>query len=223
MDITFPFQKGCALTAPAAGVYSYRYDGQNNLASVSYPDATLADPDDDPTRVYHYEDTRFPHHLTGITDENGGRFSTCGYDAAGRGCYRNMPAVPSASPSPTILTAATLVCKRGIGRYLGRPFWQYYPASNPGYNSPWLTRGWGFNPPFAPGAAAQSPLQLPPWNPGTATRPVVPRWYEPVRGPRPAVDNPQWGAGGGPEYIRGWTWPITDFGSNAPNKERNTV
>ena len=111
------------------------------------------------------------------------------------------------TPNTSDPTAATLVCGAGIGHYLGRPFWQYYPASNPGYNSPWLTRGWGFNPPFAPGAAAQSPLQLPPWNPGTATRPVVPRWYEPVRGPRPAVDNPQWGPGGGPEYIRGWTWP----------------
>jgi hypothetical protein len=29
--------------------------------------------------VYHYEDQRFPHHLTGLTDENGGRFATWAY------------------------------------------------------------------------------------------------------------------------------------------------
>ena len=73
------------MTDPAGGVYSYRYDGNGNLASVGYPDATPADPSDDPIRVYHYEDPRFPHHLSGITDENGERFATWGYDPSGRG------------------------------------------------------------------------------------------------------------------------------------------
>jgi YD repeat-containing protein len=59
--------------------------GTVNLASVGYPDATPADRNDDPIRVYHYEDTGFPHHLTGLTDENGSRFATWAYDAAGRG------------------------------------------------------------------------------------------------------------------------------------------
>ena len=73
-----------ALTDPAGGVHSYRYDGNGNLASVGYPDTTPADPNDDAIRVYHYEDPRFSHHLTGITDENGNRFATWAYDAAGR-------------------------------------------------------------------------------------------------------------------------------------------
>jgi YD repeat-containing protein len=73
------------MTDPAGGVYSYRYDGKGNLASVGYPDATPADRNDDPTRGYHYEDPRFPHHLTGLTDENGERFATWAYDATGRG------------------------------------------------------------------------------------------------------------------------------------------
>jgi YD repeat-containing protein len=34
--------------------------------------------------VYYYEDARFPHHLTGLTDENDNRFATWAYDAAGR-------------------------------------------------------------------------------------------------------------------------------------------
>jgi hypothetical protein len=62
-------------------------------------DATPADQNDDPTRVYHYEDPRFPHHLSGLTDENSGRFATWAYDAAGRGCYRSMRAVSGVSPS----------------------------------------------------------------------------------------------------------------------------
>jgi YD repeat-containing protein len=52
--------------------------------SVVYPDATLADPSDAPTRRYHYEDSRFPYHLTGLTDENGNRYAIWSYDAAGR-------------------------------------------------------------------------------------------------------------------------------------------
>jgi len=73
------------LTDPAGEVHSYRYDGNGNLASVGYPDATPADQNDDPIRVYHYEDPRFPHHLSGLTDENGSRFATWAYDTAGRG------------------------------------------------------------------------------------------------------------------------------------------
>ncbi|MBX9399960.1 DUF6531 domain-containing protein [Lysobacter sp. BMK333-48F3] len=35
-------------------------------------------------RKYHYEDTRFTRHLTGVTDESNTRFSTFAYDAKGR-------------------------------------------------------------------------------------------------------------------------------------------
>ncbi len=34
--------------------------------------------------TYHYEDTRFPNYLTGVTDGRGVRYSTFAYDAAGR-------------------------------------------------------------------------------------------------------------------------------------------
>jgi YD repeat-containing protein len=64
---------------PAGGIYSYAYNGAApgaNLTSVTYPDGT--------SKTYHYENTVFPHALTGITDENGKRFATYSYDAQGR-------------------------------------------------------------------------------------------------------------------------------------------
>ncbi|XQA65187.1 RHS repeat-associated core domain-containing protein [Xanthomonas sacchari] len=54
---------------------SYGYD-QQRLASVTYADGK--------SRIYHYEDTRFPRHLTGVTTEDGQRFSTFAYDEVGR-------------------------------------------------------------------------------------------------------------------------------------------
>jgi YD repeat-containing protein len=71
------------MTDPANGVYTYGYDANNNLISVTYPDATPGDTTDNPTRIYHYEDTRFLNNLTGITDENGDRFATYTYDDLG--------------------------------------------------------------------------------------------------------------------------------------------
>jgi YD repeat-containing protein len=61
---------------PAGGVYAYGYDARENLVSVTYPDGRQ--------RQYHYENGAFPHALTGISDENGVRFATYAYDAAGR-------------------------------------------------------------------------------------------------------------------------------------------
>lgn len=58
------------------GVYSYGYGLNNNLSSVKKPDSK--------TRTYHYEDTNFINALTGITDENGVRYATYGYDDQGR-------------------------------------------------------------------------------------------------------------------------------------------
>jgi YD repeat-containing protein len=54
----------------------YGYDTEGRLITVSYPDNR--------TRQYHYEDTSFPYHLTGITDENGDRYATWAYDDEGR-------------------------------------------------------------------------------------------------------------------------------------------
>jgi RHS repeat-associated protein len=63
------------LTDPAGGVYEYDYGAGGMLESVTYPDAT--------TRVYHYEDSANPFALTGVTDENGDRYSTFAYNADG--------------------------------------------------------------------------------------------------------------------------------------------
>lgn len=54
----------------------YRYDRHGNLETVAYPDGTV--------RTYHYEDSRDPHNLTGLTDERGVRFATWAYDEQDR-------------------------------------------------------------------------------------------------------------------------------------------
>ena len=65
-------------------VYRYEYDAVGNLTAVVYPDLTPSDNSDNPKRVYHYENTNFPNHLTGITDANGSRYSTYVYDLHGQ-------------------------------------------------------------------------------------------------------------------------------------------
>jgi YD repeat-containing protein len=55
---------------------SYTYNSHGLLTTVTRPGNT--------TRIYHYEDTRFPSALTGITDERGKRYATWAYDAQGR-------------------------------------------------------------------------------------------------------------------------------------------
>ncbi|WP_239290404.1 hypothetical protein [Candidatus Nitrotoga sp. 1052] len=76
-------------TNPAGGVYTYTYstDGTNNLTSVTYPDGK--------TKTYRYGEPSnvsptpqigvvYASSLTGIIDENGNRYATYRYDAAGR-------------------------------------------------------------------------------------------------------------------------------------------
>jgi len=55
---------------------TYAYTAAGQVANVTYADGSI--------RTYHYEDARFPHHLTGITAEDGRRYSTFTYDALGR-------------------------------------------------------------------------------------------------------------------------------------------
>ena len=62
-------------TTPDGNVV-YSYDAEGNLNTVAYPDGK--------GKTYHYEDTSFPHHLTGITDENNIRFATWAYNANGK-------------------------------------------------------------------------------------------------------------------------------------------
>ena len=56
--------------------FSYTYTG-DNLTRVTYPDSTYV--------TYHYEDSRFPTLLTGVTDQKGVRYATWAYDSKGRG------------------------------------------------------------------------------------------------------------------------------------------
>lgn len=71
------------MTDPTGGLYIYGYGASNSLESVTYPDETPDDGADNPTRLYHYEDS-FPHVLTGITDEATHRFASYAYDEKGR-------------------------------------------------------------------------------------------------------------------------------------------
>ena len=64
------------LTDHTNRIWHYRYDAIGNLEYVDNPDGT--------SKRYHYEDSRFPHALTGITDERGVRYATYGYDDEGR-------------------------------------------------------------------------------------------------------------------------------------------
>ncbi|WP_444900117.1 RHS repeat domain-containing protein [Microbulbifer sp. VAAC004] len=64
---------------------NYSYDGSGNLNLVTFQELNS---DDDGTtdysRQYHYESSRHPYALTGITDERGIRYVTWVYDDMGR-------------------------------------------------------------------------------------------------------------------------------------------
>ena len=76
-------QRLIGLTDPHGRDYSYSYDTAGNLINVTYPDDTPLDSADNPKRTYHYDNTTFPHHLTGLTDETGSRV-TWAFDSEGR-------------------------------------------------------------------------------------------------------------------------------------------
>jgi len=64
------------ITDPSNNTIQYSY-ANDNLAKVTYQDAS--------TLRYVYEDTRHPHHLTGIIDHLNNRQASWTYDALGRG------------------------------------------------------------------------------------------------------------------------------------------
>ena len=70
------------VTTPSGSLITYTYDAQSNLVSVTYPDGR--------SKTYHYNEPEhtsgadLPHALTGITDENGDRYTTYQYAADGR-------------------------------------------------------------------------------------------------------------------------------------------
>ena len=63
--------------------YRYEYDENDNLIAVIYPDLD-DDPSNNPKRIFHYENSDLPNHLTGITDANGNRKASYAYDSQGR-------------------------------------------------------------------------------------------------------------------------------------------
>jgi len=69
-------QRISAVTDSGGGVISYSYDTAGNLATVTRPNSSQ--------RSYHYEDTTYIHALTGITDANGARYATYGYNGDGK-------------------------------------------------------------------------------------------------------------------------------------------
>ncbi|WP_218569841.1 RHS repeat domain-containing protein [Pseudomonas sp. Hp2] len=95
------------------------------------------------------------------------------------------------TPKTAPATSVVLSAGASLGAWSARPFWQYYPAGNTAYNSTWMTRGWGWRPPYATGAEARNALALPPWNSATGVRPVSPTGF--VWGPRSVAPQPQWG------------------------------
>lgn len=78
------------IDVPGNQYYRYTYDGIGNLTHVYYPDDTSGNDNDNPFKQYHYENASFPHNLTGITDEEGKRYSTYGYDATGKVAFSEL-------------------------------------------------------------------------------------------------------------------------------------
>ena len=64
------------ITDHVGRTWVYRYGTDDLLWFVDNPDGT--------TRQYHYENSDYPEALTGITDENGVRYASYGYDADGQ-------------------------------------------------------------------------------------------------------------------------------------------
>ena len=65
-----------SVVPPDGQPIGYTYDGAQRLASARFADQT--------THTYHYEDGRFPQALTGVTHEDGVRYSTFSYNAYGQ-------------------------------------------------------------------------------------------------------------------------------------------
>ncbi len=64
------------VTDSSGNVYTYGYDPDGRLTTVTYPDNSV--------REYRYENGTYPFALTGIIDGNLNRYATFGYDGEGR-------------------------------------------------------------------------------------------------------------------------------------------
>lgn len=77
-SLTLTYSSGRVATVVTPdGTFTYAYDGNGNLDTVTRPDTKV--------REYHYENVTYVNALTGITDEEGVRFATFTYDANGKG------------------------------------------------------------------------------------------------------------------------------------------
>jgi len=65
-----------SITSAGAMLASYTYTPGRQVETVTFPGGGQ--------RKYHYEDSRFPRHLTGVTHEDNQRYSTFAYDTKGR-------------------------------------------------------------------------------------------------------------------------------------------
>ncbi|MGX5203192.1 RHS repeat-associated core domain-containing protein [Aliikangiella sp. IMCC44632] len=72
------------LEVPGGQSYFFEYDSLTNLTRVVYPDETPEDLSDNPATVFLYENSNFPHNMTGKINEKGVRFATWIYDTQGR-------------------------------------------------------------------------------------------------------------------------------------------
>ena len=67
---------------PVGNVFLIGYSANGNLQSIRHPDSNASGVNY--IRNFHYENAIYPAALTGITDENGQRFSNYAYDSYGR-------------------------------------------------------------------------------------------------------------------------------------------
>jgi RHS repeat-associated protein len=91
---------------------TYAYNSNGALSTVTYPTSTAT------TLTYLYENTSLSFALTGITDENGNRYATWGYDSSGRatsnymggsGLSANAVTISYATSTPTVTNAFGVV------------------------------------------------------------------------------------------------------------------
>jgi hypothetical protein len=113
------------------------------------------------------------------------------------------------TPETSNETFLSLLPTGALGKWAGRPFYQYYTKGT-NYAGKWMSRGWGWKPPHKVGSGARKALSLPPYNKATAVKKYTPKWHEPIVGPRKPKPQPQWGwnnKGAGSEYFKGWRFP----------------
>ncbi|WP_266158738.1 DUF6531 domain-containing protein, partial [Dyella silvatica] len=129
-NLNFTYDSNARLQSavlPDGGVLAYAYDSNNNLASVTYPDTH--------TRQYLYNEqsltskANLPHSLTGIIDENGGRYQSTGYNSSNQAISDSLATGAEAVTltyraygGPTTLTMPLSGSTNlGIQNYLGAP------------------------------------------------------------------------------------------------------